>query len=135
ANGGTLFFDEIGDMPLDLQSKVLRVLAEREYTPVRGSRVIRTDFRLVSATNKDLRQMVREGKFRGDLYFRVLVHEIHLPPLRERSVDIPILAEHFMERFCDENGIPLPRTAPEFTRAIMAHTWEGNVRDLRNYVE
>jgi len=135
AHGGTLFLDEIGDMPLQLQIKVLRVIEEHEFTPVRGSRVVKADFRLVSATNKDLRELVRQKAFRDDLYYRINGHEIYLPPLRERKADIPLLADHFLRRFCEDNGYPLPRISAEFTGVIMGHSWEGNIRDLRNYVE
>ncbi len=135
ANGGTLFLDEIGDMPLDVQIKLLRVLEEREFTPVRGTRVIRTDFRLISATNQDLRQLMQDGAFRSDLFFRLHGHEIRLPLLRERPVDIPILAEHFLQKFCAENGLPVPRISPRFMSVILNDPWPGNVRDLRNYVE
>jgi Nif-specific regulatory protein len=135
ADGGTLFLDEIGDMPMELQIKVLRVLETHEFTPVRGTRLIRTDFRLVSATNRDLRELVRQDAFREDLYFRILGHEIELPPLRERKVDIPLLADYFLRGFCEDNGFPLPRMSAEFMAACMDHSWEGNIRDLRNYVE
>jgi two-component system response regulator HydG/two-component system response regulator AtoC len=97
--------------------------------------MIKTDFRLVSATNKDLRELIRQKLFRDDLYFRINGHEIYLPPLRERKADIPLLADHFLRRFCEDNGYPLPRIAPEFTSVIMGHAWDGNIRGLRNYVE
>ena len=135
ANGGTLFLDEIGDMPVDVQIKLLRVLEEREFTPVRGTRVLKTDFRVISATNQDLRQLMRDGQFRSDLFFRIRGHEIRLPSLRERPVDIPLLAEHFLQKFCEENGLPVPRISPRFINVILHHAWPGNVRDLRNYVE
>ncbi|MEO8198596.1 MAG: sigma 54-interacting transcriptional regulator, partial [Thermoanaerobaculia bacterium] len=135
ANGGTLFLDEIGDMPVDVQIKLLRVLEEREFTPVRGTRVVRTDFRVISATNQDLRQLMRDGQFRSDLFFRIRGHEIRLPSLRERPVDIPLLAQHFLQKFCEENGLPVPRISPRFIDVILHHAWPGNVRDLRNYVE
>lgn len=135
ADGGTLFLDEIGDMPMELQIKVLRVLETHEFTPVRGTRLIRSDFRLVTATNRDLRELVRQDSFREDLYFRILGHEIELPPLRERKVDIPLLADYFLRGFCEDNGFPLPRMSHEFMTACMDHSWEGNIRDLRNYVE
>jgi Nif-specific regulatory protein len=135
ADGGTLFLDEIGDMPLSLQAKLLRVLQEREFSRLGGSKVVRVDIRLIAATNQDLRQLIRDGRFREDLYFRVHTLPIHIAPLRERKVDIPILASHFLHRFCEENGLPVPRISSAFTAAILGHSWPGNVRELQNYIE
>jgi transcriptional regulator with GAF, ATPase, and Fis domain len=135
ADGGTLFLDEIGDMPLSLQAKLLRVLQEREFTRLGGSRVLRVDIRLIAATNQDLRLLIREKRFREDLFFRISTLPMQLPPLRDRRVDIPILARHFLERFCEENGLPVPRVSPAFTATLLRSRWPGNVRELQNYVE
>ncbi|MGH7725896.1 MAG: sigma 54-interacting transcriptional regulator [Candidatus Eiseniibacteriota bacterium] len=135
ADGGTLFLDEIGDMPITLQTKLLRVLQEREFTRIGGSRVIRVDIRLIAATNQDLKQLIRDQKFREDLYFRVSTFPIHVPPIRERKVDIPLLAQHFVGRFCEENGLPVPRMSADFMAVLLRASWPGNVRELQNYIE
>jgi len=134
AHGGTLFLDEIGDMPLPLQVKLLRVLQERDFMRVGGSRVQQTDFRLLSATNKELRDLTERGEFREDLYHRITQFEVHIPPLRERKVDIPALAEHFLRQFCESNARPIPRISESFFAAIGTEPWVGNVRQLENYV-
>jgi two-component system, NtrC family, response regulator AtoC len=132
ANGGTIFLDEIGDMGLALQSKLLRVLQDREIRPVGGNQSVRIDVRIVAATNKDLRREVAEGRFREDLYFRLAVIPIHLPPLRERPDDIPALAEAFLRKH-DESGSH--RLAPEALERLLVHPLRGNARELENLIE
>lgn len=135
ASGGTLFLDEIGDMPLSLQAKLLRVLQEREFVRVGGSRTLRVDVRVIAATNQDLQALIRDGRFREDLYFRLNTLPIYLPPLRERKVDIIPLATHFLRRFCEENQLSLPRMSAEFRGTLLRSDWPGNVRELQNYIE
>ena len=130
AQGGTIFLDEIGDMPLATQAKLLRVLQEKEFERVGGNQTIRVDVRFVAATNKNLLEMVRQGTFREDLYYRLNVFSVHLPPLRERKEDIPILAAHFLERA----GHPV-RLAEETLQILTAYAWPGNVRELQNTLE
>jgi Nif-specific regulatory protein len=135
AHGGSLFLDEIGDMPISVQVKLLRVLQEREFVPIGGSKVKPVDFRLITATNQDLRELIAAGRFRDDLYFRIHHLAIHIPPLRERKIDILILAEHFLQRFCDENSRAVPQMSPAFKAVLLRSRWDGNVRELQNYVE
>lgn len=135
ADGGSLFLDEIGDMPLSLQAKLLRVLQEREFVRIGGTRVIRVDFRLIAATNKDLQTLIKDGAFREDLYFRLSTLPLHLPPLRDRKVDVIPLAEHFLRRFCEENSLPEPRMTAEFRASLLRSMWPGNVRELQNHIE
>jgi transcriptional regulator with GAF, ATPase, and Fis domain len=135
AHGGTLFLDEIGDMPLGLQAKLLRVLQEHEFIRVGGTKAISADFRLITATNQDLRKMIREQRFREDLYFRIHQLPIELPPLHERRIDIPLLAEHFIRKYCEENGRPVPRMSKAFVTTLLRSKWPGNVRELQYYVE
>lgn len=135
ADGGTLFLDEIGDIPLDTQVKLLRVLQEREFERVGGTKPIKVDVRLVCATNKNLEESVRKGDFREDLYYRINVIQICLPALRDRREDIPLLVEHFVHRYCAENGrepMGADRTAVEI---LMDYDWPGNVRELENAIE
>ena len=132
ANGGTLFLDEIGDMGLALQSKLLRVLQDREIRPVGGNQSIKVDVRIVAATNKDLRREVAEGRFREDLFYRLAVIPIHLPPLRERPEDIPVLAEAFLRKH-DETSAH--RLAPEAMERLLAQPLRGNARELENLIE
>jgi DNA-binding NtrC family response regulator len=134
AHGGTLFLDEIGEIPLPLQGKLLRVLQERVIEPVGSTRPEPVDFRLVAATNRDLDKLVAEGKFRSDLYYRLNVVPLRLPPLRERQGDVPELVRHFLSRCAAERGASL-RVAPEAMAALEAHSWPGNVRELENLVE
>jgi formate hydrogenlyase transcriptional activator len=135
ADRGTLFLDEIGDMPLELQPKLLRVLQEREFEAVGSTRTTRVDVRVVAATNQDLKQMVRDRKFREDLYYRLNVFPVYLPPLRERKADIPELVEHFVQQFADSMGKTI-ETIPEETMHVMVrHYWPGNIRELQNYIE
>ena len=134
ADRGTLFLDEIGDMPLELQPKILRVLQEREFEPVGSTRTTQVDVRIVAATNRDLRQMVQDGEFREDLYYRLNIFPIYLPPLRERKRDIPELVTYFVEQFAASMG-KIVETVPEETmRSILSYSWPGNIRELQNYV-
>ena len=135
ADGGTLFLDEVGDMPLDTQAKLLRVLETREVTAVGGNSSRKVDIRLVSATNQDLERMVGEGRFRGDLLFRLKVVTIDLPPLRERSGDVPILIDHFVREFARQHGREVRAISPETRAALVRYSWPGNVRELRNVIE
>ena len=135
AHRGTLFLDEIGDLPLDIQTKMLRFLQEREFQRVGSSETIRVDVRLIAATNVDLVERVKERKFREDLYYRLNVVPISTPPLRERFEDIPLLAHHFVEKICGQEGIPLRRLSPETIARLKNCPWPGNVRQLENAVE
>ena len=135
AHRGTLFLDEVGDLPLDMQTKLLRFLQEREFQRVGSSETIRVDVRLIAATNVDLVQRIREGKFREDLYYRLNVVPIAAPPLRERLEDIPLLAHHFVEKICEQEGITIRRLSPETIERLKNCPWPGNVRQLENVVE
>jgi len=135
ADRGTLFLDEIGDMPLELQPKLLRVLQEREFEAVGSTRTTRVDVRVVAATNQDLKQMVRDHEFRKDLYYRLNVFPVYLPPLRERKADIPELVEHFVQQFADAMGKTIETIPEETMRALVGHYWPGNIRELQNYIE
>jgi DNA-binding NtrC family response regulator len=132
ADGGTLLLDEIGDMSLEMQAKLLRVLEERVVTPVGATRSERVDLRIVAATHRDLAKLVEEQKFRQDLYFRLNVLPIRIPPLRERPADIADLAAHFLARAAEPESMGLSEPA---IRVLQAHTWPGNVRELRNVME
>jgi DNA-binding NtrC family response regulator len=135
AHRGTLFIDEVGLMPLPLQAKLLRALQEREIERVGESRAIKFDARIIAATNTDLRKLVKEGTFREDLYYRLNVIPITLPPLRERQEDIPLLARHFVQKSCRNNNLP-PRTLTQDTiRVLMGYSWPGNIRQLENAIE
>lgn len=135
ADGGTLFLDEIGDMPLETQAKVLRVLQEQEFERVGDNRTIKVDVRVIAATNKHLQQMVHEGKFREDLFFRLNVVPLVLPPLRERREDIPLLATHFLEDVAGRYGHGPATFSADAYRLLLSTTWPGNVRELKNVVE
>ncbi|MBZ5509756.1 MAG: sigma-54 dependent transcriptional regulator [Acidobacteriia bacterium] len=135
ANGGTLFLDEIGDMPLAMQAKLLRVLEESEVERIGGDRPVVVDVRVVVATHRNLEELVREGKFREDLFHRIYVFPLVLPPLRARSEDIPALVEHFSRQVCAQNGWKPMRFAPEAVAALLRYGWPGNIRELRNVVE
>ncbi|MGH9616635.1 MAG: sigma-54-dependent transcriptional regulator [Acidobacteriaceae bacterium] len=135
ANGGTLFLDEIGTMALDTQAKLLRVLQDRKFMLVGGVQELQVDVRIVAATNSDLRQAVREGRFREDLFYRLNVITIDLPPLRNRKEDIPLLVAHCLKRFCEENQLPLRIISPETMRSLIDYSWPGNVRELENVIE
>jgi DNA-binding NtrC family response regulator len=135
ANGGTLFLDEIGTMSMDTQAKILRVLQDRRFMQLGGTQEIQVDVRIVAATNVDLRQAVREGKFREDLFYRLNVIAIHLPPLRSRREDIPLLAAHFLKYYAEENSMPERTLAADALRALVDYDWPGNVRELENAIE
>jgi two-component system nitrogen regulation response regulator NtrX len=135
ADGGTIFLDEIGDMSLKTQAKVLRVLQEQTLSPVGGATELKVDARVVAATNKDLQGEIRAGTFREDLYFRLNVIPIFVPPLRERTEDIPLLADHFMAEFAREYGRRVKRFDSGATAVLQRYEWPGNVRELRNVIE
>ncbi|MBZ5629355.1 MAG: sigma-54 dependent transcriptional regulator [Acidobacteriia bacterium] len=135
ASGGTLFLDEIGDMPLTMQAKLLRVLEENEVERIGGDHPIAVDVRVVVATHRNLDELTREGKFRQDLFHRVYVFPLALPPLRVRTEDIPALVEHFSRQVCAQNGWKPMRFAPDAVAALQGYPWPGNVRELRNVVE
>jgi transcriptional regulator with GAF, ATPase, and Fis domain len=135
AEGGTLFLDEIGDMPLSIQLKLLRFLEYKEYERVGSSKPRKADVRLVTATNADLVQKVKDGSFRKDLYYRLNVFQIELPSLRERREDIPLLAESFMNTFNNELGRSIKAISPEFMDALVKYDWPGNIRELRHCIE
>ncbi len=135
ANKGTLFLDEIGSIGLDVQVNLLRVLQEKEFERVGGQKTIKTDVRIIAATNKNLEQAVEDGSFRGDLYYRLNVFPIYLPPLRERKTDILLLADHFLERYAQENNKDIRRFSTPAIDMLMAYHWPGNVRELENCIE
>src|ERR1700704_6392471 len=135
ADKGTIFLDEIGDMSAKTQAKVLRVLQEGEVERLGSARMIKVDVRVIAATNKNLEEEIEKGHFRDDLYFRLAVIPIYVPPLRERPEDIPQLVRHFMEHFSRENNVRLKRITPAALEALQRHRWKGNIRELRNTVE
>jgi len=135
ANGGTLFLDEIGDMPLELQAKLLRVLQEKEITRTGGSLTMQIDVRIVAATNQNLAALVQEKKFREDLYYRLNVVPINLPPLRERKDDIPALVEFFFQRAQADLGVGAAECSKEAMALLKRHTWPGNIRELENVIK
>jgi DNA-binding NtrC family response regulator len=135
AEGGTVFLDEIGDISLKTQTDLLRVLQEREISRVGGNQTIKVDFRVVAATNKDLEQLIEEGKFRPDLYYRLNVFHIEIPPLRDRREDIPILVDHFVRKFSAEMSKRITRVSPAAMNGLQQYNWPGNVRELENAVE
>jgi transcriptional regulator with GAF, ATPase, and Fis domain len=142
ANHGTIFFDEVGTISMEMQTKLLRVIQEKEFMPIGSSETVRVDVRILAATNADLKRAVEEGKFREDLYYRLNVINIVMPPLRERKDDIPLLVEHFFTKYCRENEKYLNAMnrstlyfEPEAMQILMDHTWPGNVRELENVVE
>jgi transcriptional regulator with GAF, ATPase, and Fis domain len=134
ADGGTILLDEIGEMPLHLQPKLLRALQEREFERLGESRTVKVDIRVIATTNVSLAAMVQRGQFRSDLYYRLNVIPLSLPPLRERLEDIPILAHHFAEKCAVQMRLATPRLRPEFLERLMSHTWPGNVRELANFM-
>ncbi len=135
ANGGTIFLDEIGEIPLELQTKLLRVLQEREFERLGSSRTLRTDARLIAATNRDLEAMVGEQKFRSDLFFRLNVFPIHVPPLRERQSDIPLLVRHFAQQFAKRMNKAIDTIPSATIDALCRYHWPGNIRELQNVIE
>jgi len=135
ADGGTLFLDEIGEMDLSLQSKLLRALQEKEIVRIGSNKAVKTDCRIIVATNKNLKDEVKKGNFREDLYYRLLGLPIELPPLREREKDILILAAHFVGQFCNENGIQLKKLSPESQKQLMSYHFPGNIRELKSVIE
>ncbi len=135
ANKGTLFLDEIGTMGLDTQAKILRVLQDRRFMHLGGVQEIQVDVRIIAATNIDLKQLVKEGKFREDLYYRLNVISVNLPPLRNRMEDVPLLVTHFLQRFSEENGLPTRHFTSEAMRPMLNYSWPGNVRELENVIE
>lgn len=135
AAGGTLFLDEIGDMPLHLQAKLLRVLQDGSYEPLGAVKTLTSDVRVVASTNRDLPAMIREERFREDLYFRINVFELALPPLRERMEDVPLLVDHFLRRFSNIRGRRVDAVSPAALRLLLAYDYPGNVRELENAVE
>jgi formate hydrogenlyase transcriptional activator len=135
ADHGTLFLDEIGDLPLELQPKLLRALQEKEFERLGSSRTTRVDVRIVAATNQDLWCMVRHRKFRADLYYRLNVFALTLPPLREREGDIPLLVAHFVRRFAERQGKSIDVIPDQVLRALARYPWPGNIRELQNFIE
>jgi transcriptional regulator with GAF, ATPase, and Fis domain len=135
ADGGTLFLDEIGELPIELQPKLLRAIQEQEFERLGSSQTTRVDVRIVAATNQSLEQMVLERRFRMDLYYRLNVFPISLPPLRERTNDIPLLIDHFLRTFGRRYGRSIDRVPDEVMAAIMRHDWPGNIRELQNFIE
>jgi two-component system nitrogen regulation response regulator GlnG len=134
-NGGTLFLDEIGDMPLALQAKILRLLQEQAFERVGGNETIRTDVRLIAATHRDLAKWSEEGKFRSDVYFRLSVFTIQLPPLRERTEDLSMLVELFIKRYSREMGRDVREASPEAIARLKEHAWPGNIRELQSVIK
>jgi Nif-specific regulatory protein len=135
AGGGTLFLDEIGELAPALQAKLLRILQEREFERVGGTRTIKTDFRLIAATNRDLEAAIKTGSFRSDLYYRLNVVSVTLPPLRERGEDIALLAEYFLCKAASRCKIPNRPLSPEARACLLAYSWPSNVRELENAME
>src|SRR3954462_3467183 len=134
-NGGTIFLDEVGDMPLTLQAKMLRVLQEQAFERVGGNETVRTDVRLIAATHRDLKAWSEQGKFRPDLYYRLSVFTVHLPPLRERGEDLPMLVNYYLRRFSRELGKDVREVAPETMERLRKYAWPGNIRQLQSVVK
>ena len=135
ADGGSIFFDEIGNIPIDTQAKLLRVIQEREFMRLGGVKTLKADVRIIAATNADLERAVEQSEFREDLYYRLNVITVALPPLRQRSEDIPLLAKHFLAKYCEENDKSIGQIAPEAMELLMDYHWPGNVRELENVIE
>ena len=135
ADQGTLFLDEIGTMSIDMQAKILRVLQDRRFMRLGGTQEIQVDVRIVAATNVNLEQAVKDGRFREDLFYRLNVISLELPPLRNRKEDVPLLAQHYLKFYADENGFPTPELTSEALRILMEYEWPGNVRELENVIE
>jgi transcriptional regulator with GAF, ATPase, and Fis domain len=134
ASGGSVFFDEIGELPLSTQAKLLRVIQEKEFRPIGGKTTVKADIRVIAATNKDLAKMTKEGHFREDLFYRLNVFPIHVPPLRDRKEDIPALTYHFLKKYNEETGKNVTHIALETMKRLMAYDWPGNVRELENII-
>jgi len=135
ADGGTVFLDEIGDIPLTIQAKLLRFIQEGEFKPVGGLQSQRVDARIIAATNKDLTALVKEGRFREDLFYRLNVFHIHIPPLRERNEDVPVLARHFLTLYSSQMRKQVREIDPLALEMLLQHVWPGNVRELENVME
>jgi Nif-specific regulatory protein len=135
AHGGTLFLDEVGDISPAFQAKLLRVLQEREFERVGGTKAVKVDVRLICATNRDLERMVQRGEYHADLYYRINVFPIYVPPLRERRSDVLELADHFLEKYSRQNGKRIVRLSTPAIDMLMAYHWPGNVRELENTIE
>lgn len=135
ADGGTLFLDEIGDMSLSTQAKVLRALQEQQFTRVGGTKLIKVDVRVIAASNKDLLKEIEKGGFREDLFYRLNVVPIIVPPLRDRRDDIPLLVKHFLHVHAEEQGLKIKQISPEATDVFIHYDWPGNIRELRNLIE
>jgi len=135
ADGGTVFLDEVGNISLSIQAKLLRVLQEREFTPVGGTKAKKVDIRLIAATNKDLEKMIKEEVFREDLYYRLNIVPISLPTLKDRQEDIPLLAVHFLKKYAEEMGKTIKGFTPEAMEKMMRYPWPGNIRELENVIE
>ncbi len=135
ADGGTLFLDEIGDMSLSTQAKVLRALEEQQFTRVGGTKLIKVDVRVIAASNKDLAKEIEKGSFREDLFYRLNVLPIDVPPLRERTEDVPLLVRHFLHTHAEDQGLKVKEVAPDALEALQLYDWPGNIRELRNLIE
>ena len=135
ADKGSIFFDEIGNVPIETQAKLLRVMQEREFMRLGGMETIKVDVRIIAATNVDLKHEMEEGRFREDLFYRLHVISIHLPALRERRDDVPLLVQHFLEKYGEENARKNIEVAPEALDLLMEYDWPGNVRELENVIE
>ena len=135
ADGGTLFLDEVGDLPLETQIALLRVLQEREFERVGGTEVLRADVRVISATNRDLQAAIADGAFRSDLYYRLNVFPIKLPPLRDRKEDVPLLVNYFVDRYAKRAGKKIKHIQKKALEALQEYSWPGNVRELQNVIE
>jgi DNA-binding NtrC family response regulator len=135
ANGGTIFLDEISNISMNIQAKLLRVIQEREVTRIGSTKSIKVDVRIIAATNEDLAQCVRKGKFREDLFYRLSVVPIHLPPLRERKPDIPLLVDHFLDKYNRKTKKRIKKFSPQIKKALQEYNWPGNIRELENTIE
>ena len=135
ADGGTIFLDEVGELPLETQVKLLRVLQEQEFEPIGSSRTVKVDVRIIAATNRDLSAAVTEGKFRRDLYYRLNVFPMLVPPLRERAADVPLLVSFFLQRFAKKFGKPVKTVSESTMQRLASYTWPGNIRELQNVIE
>jgi transcriptional regulator with GAF, ATPase, and Fis domain len=135
AHGSTIFLDEIGDLPFELQPKLLRVLQEREIHRIGGVEAVQLDVRVIAATNVDLWKRVEQGRFREDLFYRINVFHVHLPPMRERTEDIPLFIRYFLEKLCRRDGLPAKRLRPSAEAELIKRPWRGNIRELENAVE